>query len=158
MNNTSFVGNLTADPVLRTSAAGKHRATFSVAVNEGERGTDNEKTHFIDVTAFGTIGENLVSSLKKGQRVLVIGRFDQYEQDFIKADGSGESVKIRRTSFIASAVGPDLRWQTAQVAKVATNGQAAAPAAQPAAQPAAAPAAAPAPTPAPAAVGGSDDF
>ena len=54
MNNTTFVGNLVRKPDLRTSASGKNRATFTVAVNEGERGTDSERTHFVNVTAFGS--------------------------------------------------------------------------------------------------------
>ncbi|KQP62870.1 single-stranded DNA-binding protein [Nocardioides sp. Leaf285] len=120
MNNTSFVGNLVADPILRTGQqSGKNRATFTIAVNEGERGTDSEKTTFVDVTAFGTLGENLVASAKRGQRLLVIGRFDQYEQDLFRKDPNNEAqvvpVKIKRLSFIASAVGPDLRWASAQI-------------------------------------------
>ena len=107
MNSMSFVGNLTADPTLREAASGNKRATFSVAVNEGQG--DDEKTHFVNVTAFGTLGENLAASLKKGTRVLVVGRLDTYP-------------KLTMVNFIASAVGPDLRWATANVTKVVRDG------------------------------------
>lgn len=119
MNSTSFVGNLVRDPVLRTSQNGKNRATFAVAVNEGERGTDSEKTHFVDVTAFGTLGENVADSLSKGQRVVIVGRLDTYGKE-VEIDG--ETKNLTQVSFIASAVGPDLRWAHAKVTKVVSNG------------------------------------
>jgi single-strand DNA-binding protein len=118
MNSTSFVGNLTADPKLVfPDGGGTPRATFSVAVNEGQGET--EKTHYINVTAFGTLAENLEDSLSKGQRVLVIGRFNTYSKDVtIK----GEDKSLTMLSITASAVGPDLRWATAKVTKVVTEG------------------------------------
>ncbi|GAB2733241.1 single-stranded DNA-binding protein [Nocardioides pakistanensis] len=119
MNSTHFVGNLVRDPELRTAANGNKRATFTVAVNEGERGTDNEKTHFVNVTAFGTLGENMAASLVKGQRVLVVGRFDSYSKE-VQIDGEDKNLPM--LSFIASAVGPDLRWATAKVSKVESSG------------------------------------
>jgi single-strand DNA-binding protein len=116
MNSISFVGNLTGDPRLVKPAAGsdaKPRATFSVAVNEGQG--DEEKTHFINVTAFGTLGENLAESLSKGQRVVVVGRFNTYSKD-VQIDGDDKSLTM--VAVTASAVGPDLRWAKAKVTKV----------------------------------------
>lgn len=151
MQSISLVGNLTADPVLREAASGNKRATFSVAVNEGQG--DDEKTHFVNVTAFGTLGENVAASLKRGQRVVLMGRLDTYKRE-VSVDG--EQKNLTMVNFIASAVGPDLRWATAQVTKVvrdassngsgdsgASKGSDAAPAAAPAERPraAAAPAA-----------------
>lgn len=116
MQTTTFVGNLTRDPELREAASGNKRATFSIAVNEGERGSDNEKTHFVNFTAFGTLGENVAKSLAKGQRVVVTGRLDTYVKA-VQVDGQDKNLTM--TNFIASAVGPDLRWATAEVSKVA---------------------------------------
>lgn len=117
MNSTTFVGNLTRDPELRHSQDGSPRASLSVAVNEGQG--DNEKTHFVNVTAFGTLGENVAKSLKKGQRVVVVGRLDTYAKE---VQVSGEDKKLTLTNFIASALGPDLRWATADVTRVTSNG------------------------------------
>lgn len=116
MNSVSFVGNLVRDPELRFSGE-KPRATFTVAVNEGEG--DNEKAHYIDVTAFGTLGENLVKSVGRGTRVLVIGRFNTYKS---AVQINGEDKDITRLSVTASAVGPDVRWATTEVSKVAPKG------------------------------------
>jgi len=114
MNTTTFVGNLTADPKLIEGASGKMRSTFTVAVNEGQG--EDEKTHFLNVTAFGTLGENLAKSLGKGQRVIVSGRVNTYKKE-VEIDGETKSLTM--TGFTASAAGPDLRFATAQVSKVA---------------------------------------
>jgi len=119
MNSTSFVGNLTSDPKLIFADGGTARATFSVAVNEGQG--DNEKTHFINVTAFGTLAENLASSVSKGQRVLVIGRFNTYSKN-VTIEGDEKSLTM--LSITASAVGPDLRWATAKVTRIVREGNA----------------------------------
>jgi single-strand DNA-binding protein len=119
MNSISFVGNLTGDPKLIFGDSGKARATFSVAVNEGQGET--EKTHFVNVTAFGTLAENIADSLSKGQRVVVVGRLNTYSKD-VTIDGDNKSLTM--VSFTASAIGPDLRWATAKVTKVVREGNA----------------------------------
>jgi len=121
MNSISLVGNLTGDPKLIFGDSGKARATFSVAVNEGQGET--EKTHFVNVTAFGTLAENIADSLSKGQRVVVVGRLNTYSKD-VTIDGDDKSLTM--VSFTASAIGPDLRWATAKVTKVVREGNAAA--------------------------------
>lgn len=119
MNSVSFVGNLTNDPRIVFPESGTARATFSIAVNEGQG--DDEKTHFINVTAFGTLAENIDDSLKKGQRVVVIGRFNTYPKE-VEIDGDAKTLTM--LSITASAVGPDLRWAKADVTKVAAKGKA----------------------------------
>ncbi|MGL5825508.1 MAG: single-stranded DNA-binding protein [Nocardioides sp.] len=116
MQSITFVGNLGNDPELVESKNGTNRARFTVAVSEGQRDSDNEKTHWLNVTAFGTLGENVAESLSKGTRVVVVGRFDTYQRE-VQIDG--EDKRLGMVSFIASAVGPDLRWATAEVKKVA---------------------------------------
>lgn len=113
MNAIHFVGNLTATPKLVEGASGKRRATFSIAVNEGQG--DDEKTHFLNVTAFGTLGENVASSLSKGQRVVVVGRLNTYRKE-VEVDG--EAKNLTMVGVTASAVGPDLRWAVAKVSKI----------------------------------------
>lgn len=124
MNNQSFVGNLTRDPVLKTGAEGKNRVLFTVAVNEGERGTPSEKSHFLDFTAFGTLADNIAASLKSGMRVVVTARVDTYKREVTITDAqTGQPKLINKTevSFIANAVGPDLRWATSAVTKTQSS-------------------------------------
>lgn len=146
MNTTAFVGTLGKDPEQVVASSGNKRTRLRVAVTE-QGGTDNEKTHWVDVTAFGTLGENVHASLKKGQRVVVMGRLDTYQRD---VQINGEDKSIGQVAFVALSVGPDLRWATADVTKVSGTGNGGGASAPAAAKPAAAKAAAPA-------AGGDDD-
>lgn len=113
MNQTVIIGNLTADPVVRVNGDNQSRTTCTVAVNEGTG--ENEKTHFLNVTAFGTLGENMAASLHKGQRVVVVGRLNTYSKE-VEIDG--EEKRVTMTSITAYSVAPDLRWAVARVSKV----------------------------------------
>lgn len=110
-DSTTFVGNLTADPQLWQGKT--PRATFRVAVNH--RFNEEEKTVFIPVTCFGTLAENVATSLRKGNRVIVEGRHDSYEREF---EIDGEMKAISMLTVTASSVAPDLRWATAAVKRV----------------------------------------
>jgi len=115
VNNTAIVGNLVRDPKLSYSSGEKRTAIarFTIAVNEGQG--DKEKAHFVSFTAFGTLAENMADSLRQGMRVVAIGRLDTYLKT-VEIDG--EEKNLTMTGFVASAIGPDLRWAVAKVAKV----------------------------------------
>lgn len=114
MNNVSLVGNLATEPELKATNNGTTRCSFVVAVNE--KVGEEEKAHFVRVTAFGTLAENAAGSLTKGQRVLVVGRINTYVTEVELSDGNIR--RITSVTFTASAVGPDLRWQRAKISKV----------------------------------------
>ena len=118
MNSAVFVGNLAADPKLITSKAGAERAVFSLALDEYNRDEDTPPT-YVDVTVFSgkkdAFARNVAASLTKGKRVIVTGRATTYK---VEAEVDGESKNITKTSFIATTVAPDLRWQAAKVTKV----------------------------------------
>lgn len=107
-------GNLTRDPELKFLPSGTAVASFSMAVNRRwqNRQTQEweEQVSFFDVSAFGSLGENLVESLEKGTAVVVIGRLEQqsWEQD---------GQKRSKVVLIADDVAPSLRFATAQVAR-----------------------------------------
>jgi single-strand DNA-binding protein len=108
----SVVGNLTREPELRFTPAGKAVADFGVAVNTRRKDGDNwvdGDPEFYDVTAWGTLAENVAESLEKGARVVVVGRL-RYET--WQTDGGENRSKVKVT---AEAIGPDLRWATAEV-------------------------------------------
>lgn len=127
MNNQTFIGNLGADPVLRQprNSAGKVRATFSIAVTTGSE--DREKTHWLDMTAFGDLAEHIHQTLKKGMRVIVAARLDSYVKEIqsLTEDANGnevvEDIKVNKLTFIVSGIGPELTFQTAKVSKVAKD-------------------------------------
>ena len=119
---TTIIGNLTRDPELKFLGNDSTVVKFSVEVNrrtKGRNGDFTETTSYFNVSAFGTLAENSADSLHKGNRVIVTGRIEQ--RTWEKEDGSkGSAVEI-----VAEAVGPDLRWNNADV-KLGRGGKAAA--------------------------------
>lgn len=82
-NSVRFIGNLTADPVLRefTTANGKSKvANYDIAVHTAGR------TDFIRIASWGAQAENDVKYLKKGNMVMVDGDIQtgSYEKDGYK--------------------------------------------------------------------------
>jgi single-strand DNA-binding protein len=102
---------------LRYTSGGRGVASFGVAVNRRYQrdGEWVEETSFLNVTAWGTLGENAAASITKGQRVIVYGRLQQrsWETD----EGEKRSV----VEVVADSIGPDLRWAQAQVEKTSRS-------------------------------------
>jgi single-strand DNA-binding protein len=70
-NQCSFIGNLTKDPVLRYTSAGKAVSGFTIAVNSMKK---NEPALFLDCTVWERLAEAVAENLAKGSKVLVNGR------------------------------------------------------------------------------------
>ncbi|WP_354214745.1 single-stranded DNA-binding protein [Arthrobacter sp. UYCo732] len=122
MYNIPFNGNLTHDLELNTNtASGIARLNFRLAVNEGERGSDNEKTHFIPFTAFGSTAENAAKSFKKGDRMLVLGRVNTYPKNVYleNSDKELEEKEITMVGFTASDIAAPTRFATVEIHKIA---------------------------------------
>lgn len=116
----TLVGNLTADPELRFLNSGVPVASFTVASTPREKNRQTDQWEdgealFVRCSAWREMGENVTNSLAKGDRVIVQGRLQSrsYEKD-------GQ----QRTSLElqVDAVGPELRWATAQVTKARGGG------------------------------------
>ncbi len=119
MNSTILVGNLTADPKLYVGDSGKKRTTFSMAINEGQG--ENERTHFVNLTAFDTLAENIVESFSKGMRVIVAARLNTYKQ---AVTINGEDRQLTMVAYVATHAGPEIRFALAKVTKVTREGNA----------------------------------
>lgn len=116
----TIVGNLAKDPELKFSNAGMAICEFGVAVNEQKKGADgkyhDDSTSWFNVVCFQQLAENCSESLSKGSRVMVRGEMKQnhWETD------AGE--KRSNWSLVADAVGPELRFATAQVERIQRSG------------------------------------
>jgi single-strand DNA-binding protein len=80
------MGNLTRDPELRSIPSGQQVCSFSLALNRSYKGQDGqwqEATDFIDVVAWGPLGERVAQYLSKGRPCLVNGRLQSrsWEQE-----------------------------------------------------------------------------
>lgn len=121
LNGLEFplIGNVTRDPEVKFSSAGKAWCTFSIAVNrvtnnrDGER---SEKATFVNCKAFGDMAENIGATLKKGNRVIAYGRME--EESWKDKEGQDR----KSMAFIVDEIGPSLRWATAEVSRTASNG------------------------------------
>ncbi|MFD5591961.1 single-stranded DNA-binding protein [Streptomyces asoensis] len=114
----TVIGNVVADPELRFTPSGAAVANFRIASTPRtfDRTTNEWKdgdTLFLSVSVWRQQAENVAESIKRGDRVIVVGRLGQrqYEKD-------GE----RKSSYEVQAddVAPSLLRATVQVAK---NGQ-----------------------------------
>jgi single-strand DNA-binding protein len=113
----TLVGNLTADPELRSTPSGlpvtSLRLAITPRVKDGDTWRDGETT-FHTVNVWRDQAEHATESLTKGARVLVVGRPKQ--RTWTDQDGTEHQV----TEVDAEEVGPSLRWATAKVTR--TNG------------------------------------
>lgn len=85
-NQVTLMGNLTRDPDLRQIPSGQSVCSFSLALNRSYKGGDGEwqeATDYVDIVAWGTLGERVAQYVTKGRPVLVSGRLQsrQWEQD-----------------------------------------------------------------------------
>lgn len=85
-NQVILMGNLTRDPELRQIPSGQTVCNFSLALNRSFKSKDGdwqEATDYIDVVAWGPLGERIAQYLSKGRPCLVNGRLQSrsWEQD-----------------------------------------------------------------------------
>ena len=86
VNKAILVGNLGADPELRTSTAGTAVANLRIATSERRKdrdGTWADHTEWHRVVCFGKTAENVGLYCRKGKSVYVEGRFQtrKWEDD-----------------------------------------------------------------------------
>ena len=117
----TFVGNITAQPELKFTPTGKAVANLSVACNP--RRYDASQSTWIDGTpvfwqceVWGSLGENAVESLHKGDRVLVTGRVKAYT--WTPTDGPNVGTEQRRMQILVDEIGPSLRFVTTKPIRV----------------------------------------
>lgn len=115
-NTITIAGNLTREPELRFTPSGQPVANFSVAVNRRwanrTTGEYEEAVTFVDVTAWGDLGEHCAESLPKGARVVVVGRLDQQTWQNDQGDNRHKHL------VTADDVAPSLKWANAKVMRL----------------------------------------
>ena len=78
LNNCQFIGRLGKEPEMKYLQSGDAVCNFSIAV--GWKSKDKEGAEWVNITAFGKLGEVCGQYLHKGSQVFVQGRFktDKY--------------------------------------------------------------------------------
>lgn len=111
----TIVGNVGTKPELKTLESGAKVTTFSVAVtprrfDQREGGWVDGDTSWITVSAWRGLAENVATSIRIGQRVIVTGRFRARKYTV------AEQTRINH-EIEAYAVGHDLGFGTAVYTK-----------------------------------------
>lgn len=117
----TIIGNLTADPEMRTTRNGATVANFSIAATprvfdkQSNQWVDGEAL-FLRCTAWRDLASHCVQTLRKGMRVIAQGRLLQ--RSYQAQDGSNRTV----IELQVDEIGPSLRYATAQVQKMQSGG------------------------------------
>ena len=105
-NKVILMGNLTADPELRTTPSGQNLASFTLAINRtwnNANGERQEETSFINCTAWGKTGETISKYVSKGRQLLVSGRLQQrtWQDKDTGKNRSAIDVVVEKFSFVS---------------------------------------------------------
>ena len=117
----TIVGNLTADPELRTTGQGAQVASFTIAntarvYNKQTNQYEDGPALFMRCSAWNDLAQHCAQSLAKGMRVIAQGRLRQHS--YQAQDGTNRTV----VELQVDEIGPSLRYATAQVARISPQG------------------------------------
>ena len=112
----TIVGNLTADPELRTTGTGTQVCGFTIAStprvwNRQANQYEDGQSLFMRCSAWRDLAWHCAQSLSKGMRVIATGRLSQ--RSYQAQDGTNRTV----VEMTVDEIGPSLRYATAQVTK-----------------------------------------
>ncbi len=103
MNIIHIAGRLGADPEVRFTSNGQKVTTFRVATNSRKSGKD--ETIWWRVTVWGDQNEKMISFLKKGSAVIIVGEFHKPEI-FTDRDGKAQiSMSMTASNVMFSPFG-----------------------------------------------------
>ncbi|MGH7238400.1 MAG: single-stranded DNA-binding protein [Candidatus Saccharimonadales bacterium] len=108
VNQVMLMGNLTRDPELRQIPSGQSVCSFSLALNRSYKDSNGdwqEATDYIDVVAWGPLGERVSQYLSKGRRCLVQGRLQSRSWDQDGQKRSKVEVNASDVTFLDSPRG-----------------------------------------------------
>ena len=112
----TVIGNLTADPELRTIGSGASVASFTIAstprtFNRQSGQWEDGQALFMRCSAWRELADHCAQSLTKGMRVIAQGRLQQRSYQATDGpDGTGVEMQVEE-------IGPSLRFATAQVTR-----------------------------------------
>ncbi|MEJ0073228.1 MAG: single-stranded DNA-binding protein [Candidatus Saccharibacteria bacterium] len=107
-NQVILMGNLTRDPELRQTPNGQNVCSFSLALNRSYKGADGnwqEATDYIDVVAWGPLGERVAQYLSKGRPCLVNGRLQSRSWESDGQKRSKVEVNAQDVTFLGGPGG-----------------------------------------------------
>lgn len=112
----TIIGNLTADPELRTTGSGANVVNFTIAstpstYNKQTGQWEDGQALFLRCSAWRELADHIAASLSKGMRVIASGTLSQHS--YQAQDGTNRTVM----QLTVTEIGPSLRYATAAVAR-----------------------------------------
>jgi single-strand DNA-binding protein len=107
-NQVILMGNLTRDPELRQTPNGQNVCSFSLALNRSYKAADGnwqEATDYVDVVAWGPLGERVAQYLSKGRPCLVNGRLQSRAWESDGQKRSKVEVNAQDVTFLGGGEG-----------------------------------------------------
>ena len=113
----TIIGNLTADPELRTTSNGGTVANFSIAStprtwNRNTNQFEDGQALFMRCSVWRDLATHCAQSLAKGMRVIAQGRLTQHSWE------DEQHQKRTAVELQVDEIGPSLKYATAQVQKM----------------------------------------
>ena len=118
-NYVTIRGFVSSDFVMRNTPTGLVIGNFRMGSNDRRQDTITKEWHdghtnWYHISAFRSLAQNAVSSIHKGDRILVMGKMTI--KTYLRKDGTeGTSVEIE-----ADSIGPDLRYGTAHYTRMSS--------------------------------------
>lgn len=103
VNKCLFIGNLTADPEIRTMPNGEQVANFTIALNERYKAKDGnvvENVEYVRIVLYRRLAEIAAQYLHKGSQVYIEGRLktrkwqDNNGQDRYTTEIQGDNLQM----------------------------------------------------------------
>ena len=103
VNKCLFIGNLTADPEIRTMPNGEQVANFTIALNERYKAKDGnvvENVEYVRIVLYRRLAEIACQYLHKGSQVYIEGRLktrkwqDNNGQDRYTTEIQGDNLQM----------------------------------------------------------------
>ncbi|QFR39703.1 single-stranded DNA-binding protein [Candidatus Gracilibacteria bacterium 28_42_T64] len=99
VNKVTLIGNVTRDPVVKTTEAGKKIAMFTIATNRYFKSGDGEsksESEFHNCVAWGNLADRIESFLVKGKLIYIEGRLKT------RVIEKEDETRIYKTEVVAS--------------------------------------------------------
>lgn len=98
----TIIGNVTKDPELRTTPAGKSVCNFSVAVNRRKKTEGQPDADFFRVSAWNELADVCQKYITKGKKVCVVGSVGVHTYTTTKGEPAANlEVLAREVEFLS---------------------------------------------------------
>lgn len=112
-NQITVVGNFVDDPELRFNDAGKARMTGRIAINDSYKKGDTwaTRTTYMNIVAWDGLAENCAQSFVKGDRIVVIGRYQESQYD------NASGVRSYYSEIVCNEIAGSVKWAITSMVK-----------------------------------------